>query len=569
MPSGLTQTGVTQSTVGLTWSASSDNVGVAGYGIYLAGVRIASTSSPGYTFASLSCGTTYSAGVDAYDAAGGRSAVATLFVATAACSGDTEPPSVPQNQSIASVTETSFRMSWSAATDNVGVTGYALYLNGTKVGTTTGTSYTYTGLTCGTAYTVGLEAFDAAGNTSNLTLATGPAATSACTPTADTQAPSSPGNLALGAVSQTSVSVSWSASSDNVGVAGYGYYRGGSLVGNGAGTSYVFSGLTCGTGYSLAIDAYDAAGNRSGKSSIAATTNACSPPPPPPPPPPAPGGANLWVDTNGGSCARQASAGAYSDSQACSWSQAYQAAQTGDLILVRGGNYGDVKIGPNKASIAAPGVTFRTASRRVTSSSATSRTARSPARGGGNNISFVGPVTARTFRTDRTSNIVVDGWNVDCGGCVGEQIFHLEENNNVVVRNSEIQDNNDNSLIWINGTNLTFEHNKIHDAALRSGSGAHTECMYAWEVTNLTLKRNHFYHCAIMDVFITGGAVSNGGFVENNVFEKPTTGGLRASSSETAATPRPIRTTGTSVTTRSSARSTSPTRTRSARAACG
>ena len=45
--------------------------------------------------------------------------------------------------------------------------------------------------------------------------------------------------------------------------------------------------------------------------------------------------------------------------------------------------------------------------------------------------------------------------------------------------------------------------------------------MYAWSVTNLTLKRNHFYHCAIMDVFITGGDVANGGYIENNVFEKP------------------------------------------------
>ena len=49
--------------------------------------------------------------------------------------------------------------------------------------------------------------------------------------------------------------------------------------------------------------------------------------------------------------------------------------------------------------------------------------------------------------------------------------------------------------------------------------------MYVWQVTNLTLKRNHFYHCSIMDVFITGDAVSNGGYVENNVFEKPWSGG--------------------------------------------
>ena len=125
-------------------------------------------------------------------------------------------------------------------------------------------------------------------------------------------------------------------------------------------------------------------------------------------------------------------------------------------------------------------------------------------------------------------NVVVDGWNVDCNGCVNVQIFHLESANNVVVKNSEIQDNTDNSLIWINGSNLTFENNVIHDAGLRAGSGAHTECMYAWSVTNLTLKRNHFYHCSVMDVFITGSDVSNGGYIENNVFEKPwsTTGQL-------------------------------------------
>ena len=46
-------------------------------------------------------------------------------------------------------------VSWTASTDNVGVTGYTLYVNGAQVGTTTGTSATATGLSCGTAYTVG------------------------------------------------------------------------------------------------------------------------------------------------------------------------------------------------------------------------------------------------------------------------------------------------------------------------------------------------------------------------------------------------------------------------------
>ncbi len=130
-------------------------------------------------------------------------------------------------------------------------------------------------------------------------------------------------------------------------------------------------------------------------------------------------------------------------------------------------------------------------------------------------------MTARTFRSDGNNNITVDNWTIDCGGCDGVQMFHLEESNNVTVRNSDISDNKNNSLMWINGTNLTFENNRIHDAGLPSGSGAHTECLYAWDVTNLVLKRNHFYHCSVMDVFITGSSVANGGFVENNVFEKP------------------------------------------------
>ena len=130
-------------------------------------------------------------------------------------------------------------------------------------------------------------------------------------------------------------------------------------------------------------------------------------------------------------------------------------------------------------------------------------------------------MSARTFRSDGTSNILVSGWRVDCGGCDGEQIFHLEDAQSSTVRDSNIGNNKNNSLIWISGTGITFDHNVIHDAGLPDGSGAHTECMYAWRVTNLTLRRNHFYHCSVMDVFITGGDVTTGGLVENNVFEKP------------------------------------------------
>ncbi len=427
--------------------------------------------------------------------------------------GDTQAPTAPAGLVVSGQTQTALTLSWNASTDDVGVTGYGTYRNTAADGTTAPATrtYTYTGLTCGTAYSLGVDAVDAAGNRSAQATASG--TTNACTP-GDTQAPSTPAGLVVSGQTQTALTLSWNASTDNVGVTGYGTYRNSVAAGTTvpATRTYTYTGLTCGTAYSLGVDAVDAAGNRSAKATASGTTSSCSAPPPPT------GSANLWVDTNGGSCVRQATAGAYNDAQACSWSQAYGSSSTGDMILVKGGSYGNVSIGPNRS---VTNVTFKTAQGEQANVGDFQNGHIAAGGGGASNINFVGPVNATTFRSDVASNVVVDNWNVDCNGCANVQIFHLESANNVVVKNSQIQDNTDNSLIWINGSNISFENNVIHDAGLRSGSGAHTECMYVWSVTNLTLKRNHFYHCSVMDVFITGSDVSTGGFVENNVFEQP------------------------------------------------
>lgn len=67
-----------------------------------------------------------------------------------------------------------------------------------------------------------------------------------------------------------------------------------------------------------------------------------------------PGGANLWVDTNGGTCTRSSSAMEYSDAAACAtFDAAYQAASSGDTVLVRAGTYSFQTINvasPNKTS---------------------------------------------------------------------------------------------------------------------------------------------------------------------------------------------------------------------------
>ena len=65
---------------------------------------------------------------------------------------DTTAPSVPQGYTTTETTTTSISQKWNPSTDNVGVTGYRLYLDGVQKGTTTNTNYTYSGLTCGKSY---------------------------------------------------------------------------------------------------------------------------------------------------------------------------------------------------------------------------------------------------------------------------------------------------------------------------------------------------------------------------------------------------------------------------------
>jgi endo-1,4-beta-xylanase len=81
-------------------------------------------------------------------------------------SADTTPPSAPTNLNSPSHTSSSVSLSWTASTDNVGVTGYQVFRGGTQVGTPTSTSYTDTGLAASTLYTYTVKARDAAGNVS-------------------------------------------------------------------------------------------------------------------------------------------------------------------------------------------------------------------------------------------------------------------------------------------------------------------------------------------------------------------------------------------------------------------
>jgi glucose/arabinose dehydrogenase/PKD repeat protein len=88
------------------------------------------------------------------------------YVATFSLVADTTPPSPPLNLQATTVTASTATLSWTASTDNVGVTGYNVYRNGSLIGSTTQTSYTDTGLSPTTSYAYTVAAFDAANNLS-------------------------------------------------------------------------------------------------------------------------------------------------------------------------------------------------------------------------------------------------------------------------------------------------------------------------------------------------------------------------------------------------------------------
>ena len=81
-------------------------------------------------------------------------------------STDTTAPTAPTSLASTSKTATSISLSWTASTDNVGVTGYDVYANSVLKTTVTGLTATITGLTASTSYSIYVKAKDAAGNAS-------------------------------------------------------------------------------------------------------------------------------------------------------------------------------------------------------------------------------------------------------------------------------------------------------------------------------------------------------------------------------------------------------------------
>ncbi len=368
VPGAFSATAGSSTQIGLSWTPSSDNVGVTGYKVSRNGVQIGTPASTTYTDSGLAPATNYTYSVVAVDAAGNTSGPASGTAATAAAStADTQAPTVPGALNARANSQTQIGLSWTASSDNVGVTGYRVSRNGVQIGITTATSYVDPDLSAATSYTYSVVAIDAAGNASSPASGTGttsPAnATGTCTSvtalnvaaaasdtgygyiinqsfgvpadtstfpkrsvlrvfengielspphsihanirtygqgrfshsatstgieslrfsaldnsnpktngktyvycttnTTDVQPPSTPGSFSATASSSTQVDLSWTVSSDNIGVTGYKVFRNGVQIGTTTSTTYKDTGLSAGSSYTYSVSAIDAIGNLS------------------------------------------------------------------------------------------------------------------------------------------------------------------------------------------------------------------------------------------------------------------------------------------------------------------
>jgi Abnormal spindle-like microcephaly-assoc'd, ASPM-SPD-2-Hydin len=161
-------------TVSLSWTSSTDDVGVTSYGVYRGGTKIADVApatgaTQTFSDSGLAVGT-YTYSVDAADAAANRSAQSAAASVNVTQVPDTSPPTAPTNLTAATAPDIHGKdvvLTWSAASDDVGVTSYGIYRNGARIADVAGSTLSYTDRNlAGGTYLYTVDAADSAANRS-------------------------------------------------------------------------------------------------------------------------------------------------------------------------------------------------------------------------------------------------------------------------------------------------------------------------------------------------------------------------------------------------------------------
>jgi len=282
-PSNLMTSDVTETTVDLDWTASTDNVGVASYDVIKDGAVVQTVRGTSARVIGLAANTSYNFTVKAKDPSDNMSVASnTVNVTTSAA-----PFCYASDVTLTLILddypqETGWILKNSSDTT---ISSGASYSNAGQTITETISlavdDYTFTindsagdGICCG----FGIGSYELK-DANDLVIKSGGLFTNTevtdfCIVTAatDTQAPAAPDNLTASNLSEIAVDLNWTASTDNVGVTGYIVYEGATQIGTTIGTTYQVTGLTTGITYNFSVLANDAAGNVSAASNSVTVT---------------------------------------------------------------------------------------------------------------------------------------------------------------------------------------------------------------------------------------------------------------------------------------------------------
>ena len=179
---------------------------------------------------------------------------------------DLVPPTPPTNLTASDLTDSSFTLTWTPATDNIAISTYDVYLSGVLIGSTSDPSFNISGLHPATSYSVTVQARDTGDNESAPSVALNVSTLS------DETAPWVPTGVILSGATFNTLTLTWADSMDNVGVVAYDVYHDGILIGSSTAPTFTVTGLNPGVYYSIQVRARDAVGNASGLSEVASFT---------------------------------------------------------------------------------------------------------------------------------------------------------------------------------------------------------------------------------------------------------------------------------------------------------